>query len=148
MIVEPQSVVQSSTVLENWIAEITTELSCDEGYAYRLLRSVLQALRDWLPPQESAELSARLPTLVRRMYLEEWRPDRTRLDHISGRDKYAFATAVCSIMGPQGELQSASKKDRAITAVLKVMGRHLFQDKVDQEQISLKAILRKLSPGL
>ena len=39
MIVEPQSVVQSSTVLENWIAEITTELSCDEGYAYRLLRS-------------------------------------------------------------------------------------------------------------
>ena len=44
--------------------------------SYAALRAVLHALRDRLPVQESADLAAQLPVLIRGIYYEGWDPAR------------------------------------------------------------------------
>jgi uncharacterized protein (DUF2267 family) len=44
--------------------------------SYAALRAVLQALRDRLPVEESAQLAAQLPMLVRGLYYDGWDPSR------------------------------------------------------------------------
>jgi uncharacterized protein (DUF2267 family) len=44
--------------------------------SYNALRSVLHALRDRLPVEETAHLAAQLPMLVRGLYYEGWDPSR------------------------------------------------------------------------
>jgi uncharacterized protein (DUF2267 family) len=44
--------------------------------SYAALRAVLHALRDRLPVEESAQLAAQLPMLVRGLYYDGWDPSR------------------------------------------------------------------------
>jgi uncharacterized protein (DUF2267 family) len=63
----------------------------------RLLRTVLQALRDWLSVNAAANFGAELPELLRGIYYERWRPvatpvkQRRKADFISRVDR-AFKT--------------------------------------------------------
>jgi uncharacterized protein (DUF2267 family) len=54
-----------------WLRDISRELG-DENrrHAYLALRGTLHAIRDFLPIEESAQLSAQLPMLVRGIYFE------------------------------------------------------------------------------
>lgn len=62
---------------ELWLREIQRELGgvCRHR-ALEALRGVLQAIRDQLTLEETAHLAALLPTLVRGIYFESWRPIR------------------------------------------------------------------------
>jgi uncharacterized protein (DUF2267 family) len=44
--------------------------------SYTALRAVLHALRDRLTVEESAQLAAQLPTLIRGIYFEGWTPSK------------------------------------------------------------------------
>lgn len=48
--------------------------------SYAALRSVLQTLRDRLTVEETAQLAAQLPTLVRGLYYEGWNPTVVPVD--------------------------------------------------------------------
>lgn len=75
-----------------WINELDAILGWDNrARSYRLLRSVLQTLRDWLPPNEAADLGAQLPSLLRGVYYEHWRPAAVP---VKNRDKAAFFARV------------------------------------------------------
>jgi uncharacterized protein (DUF2267 family) len=61
-----------------WIYDLDTWPGWDNKHrSYRLLRTVLQAVRDRLPVNEAVELGAQLPTLLRGVYYERWRPATT-----------------------------------------------------------------------
>ena len=61
--------------LQEWLKELGKILDWDdEQRIYRLLRVTLQTLRDWLDINEASQLRAQLPTLIRGIYHEGWRP--------------------------------------------------------------------------
>jgi uncharacterized protein (DUF2267 family) len=93
-----------------WINELNEQLGWDDkARASRLLRTVLQALRDWLPVDESANLAAQLPALLRGVYYEHWRPATTpvqqrskadfldRVDQAFAKDPVVFPEEAVSI---------------------------------------------------
>jgi uncharacterized protein (DUF2267 family) len=54
--------------------------------SYAALRAVLHALRDRLPVEESAQLAAQLPMLLRGLYYDGWNPSRVPVK--MGRDEF------------------------------------------------------------
>jgi uncharacterized protein (DUF2267 family) len=55
-----------------WLDEIMAKMGPDRQLAWHLLRAVLHALRDRLPPGLMAHLGAQLPLLVRGLYYDQW----------------------------------------------------------------------------
>jgi uncharacterized protein (DUF2267 family) len=64
---------------QQWVNELSEDLNWnDKGRAYRLLKSVLHAVRDWISAEEVADLSAQLPLFIRGVYFEGWDPMKAR----------------------------------------------------------------------
>jgi uncharacterized protein (DUF2267 family) len=105
-----ESIDHTVQLTHGWINELDAMLGWnDKARSYRLLRSVLQALRDWLPVNESADFAAQLPNLLRGVYYEHWRPAATpvkqrskadflaRIDHAFVGDPIAYTAEAISI---------------------------------------------------
>jgi uncharacterized protein (DUF2267 family) len=70
-----------------WIDELDARLGWgDKHRSYRLLRTVLQAIRDWPMVDEAAGFGAPLPELMRGVYYEHWRPAATPVKKRSKAD--------------------------------------------------------------
>jgi len=124
---------------QQWVKELAKDLGWSEQSAYRLLKSVLHTLRDWLSPEEMADLSAQLPTLIRGIYFEGWNPSQTPSRE---RKKSDFVIGVRNSFGYEAETDS----DTTIKAVFKLLDRHLSHGEVVQVRNSMKKSLRHLWP--
>ena len=91
-----ESIDHTAEITHRWINELDGFFLGwgDRPKSYRLLRVVLQALRDWLPINESADLAAQLPNLLRGVYYEHWRPATTPLKKRSKADFLARVQAA------------------------------------------------------
>ncbi len=94
-----------------WIGQIAYRLGSDQHYAYQSLRGVLHALRDRLSIDESAQLSAQLPMLIRGIYFEGWDPCHRVANR---RDSEAFLALACGRAQP-GQAEAAI---RAVAGVV------------------------------
>ncbi len=74
----PSIIARSAEKANLWLEELAAELGTDDRKeAYEVLRGFLHALRDRLTVEESAQLAAQLPELIRGIYYEGWQPART-----------------------------------------------------------------------
>jgi uncharacterized protein (DUF2267 family) len=129
---------QAGQQARQWVNELAEDLNWDVRRAYHLLRSVLQALRDWLSPEEMADLSAQLPTLVRGIYFEGWKPSET----VWERRKDAFILRIeCDFS------HNLENPDAAVAAVFRLLDRHISHGEIVQVRNSMRKSLRELWPA-
>lgn len=128
-----------------WLRDIAGELGDDRRHlAYLALRGTLHAVRDLLPLDESAQLSAQLPLLVRGIYFEGWNPSRRRdrdrsREHFLGRIEDAMERALWNevdVIGPE----------QAARAVFRVLSNHVSAGEIDQVRHVLPERVRDLWP--
>ncbi|RVC61951.1 DUF2267 domain-containing protein [Mesorhizobium sp.] len=133
------SLTHSAEQAQQWVSELARDLGWNERNAYRFLKSVLHTLRDWLSPEEMADLSAQLPTLIRGVYFEGWKPSDAP---VSERKKRDFVISVRDSFGYEPGVDI----DTAIKAVFKLLDRHISHGEIVQVRNSMKTSLRHLWP--
>lgn len=131
-----RTVQQSQT----WLKElIDGTVLTDEHKALTALRAVLHHLRDRLVVQEAAQLGGQLPTLIRGIYYEGWRPNET-----PNRDR----TAEAFIAAVQVELSGHPEIDpeTATRAVFALLNREISPGEVEDVRQMLPEKVRELWP--
>ena len=136
------SFTQAAQQAQQWVNELSADLNWNEQRAYSLLRAVLHTLRDWLSPEEAADLSAQLPLLVRGIYFEGWNPS---ISPASKRSKHDFIVSFTKTFGH--DTDTDIEIDKAITAVFDLLDRHISHGEIVQVRNSMKKSLRQLWPG-
>ncbi len=131
---------QAAQQAQQWVNELADDLDWDTRRAYRLLRCVLHAVRDWLPQAEMVDLSAQLPVLIRGIYFEGWKPLETP---VGDRRKEDFIERIKSAFWDDLLNDPAA----AVTAVFRLLDRHVSQGQIDDVRNAMKKPLRELWPA-
>jgi uncharacterized protein (DUF2267 family) len=136
-----ESIERNVQLTHIWINDLDVRLGWhNKERSYRLLRAVLQALRDWLPINEAAHLGAQLPELLRGVYYEHWRPAITP---VKRRHKADFVARV----GGSFEADPLRSTVSEITSVLGFLAEKLEAGEIKKVQHSLPADVRALWPA-
>lgn len=126
-----------------WVNDLAEELGRpgDQHYAFRILRSFLHALRDRLPVNETAQLAAQMPELIRGVYYEGWRPSATPQPY---HDLDTFLEQVAAHGRLAGETEAAYGAEAAV----RVLARHVGEHEVEKVRLVLpRDIANFLSPA-
>jgi uncharacterized protein (DUF2267 family) len=97
--------------------------------SYKALRAVLHALRDRLTVGESVQLAAQLPTLVRGVYYEGWRPENVPV-------KMSLDDWLQQVRA-EAPLNVEGGTPRLVQAVLLALRRHVTPGEWDDVRASL-----------
>jgi uncharacterized protein (DUF2267 family) len=122
-----------------WLNEIMDEIGPDRQLAWHVLTVVLHAIRDELPVEDAAHLSAQLPLLVRGAFYAEYTPARQpmtvrHLDEFLGR----IAEGLAFVRPLDPEL--------AVVAVAHVLNRHVTPGEIRKARLALPEAVRRLWP--
>lgn len=113
-----------------WIRELMRDLDwADPNRTYRALRVVLHALRDHLPLEETVQLGAQLPMLLRGVYYEGWRPaDRLAKE----RHEADFLLRVAKYFDKDSEVETVGDLSRMVAAVFGLLSRHVSEGEISE----------------
>jgi uncharacterized protein (DUF2267 family) len=133
------SILERSVEKTNvWLKDLCAELESDDRqYAYHVLRGFLHALRDRIPVDESAQLSAQLPVLIRGIYYEGWNPSRTPQTY---HDVHPFLDRVALEAGLAGETEASF----AASAAARVLRTHVSSGELDDVVSVLPPAVREI----
>ena len=130
----------SAQQAQQWVEELADDLMWSENRAYHLMRCVLHAVRDWLSLEEMLDLSAQLPLLIRGIYFEGWNPLASPVLH---RTKEDFVDRVRAAFADDLQVDP----EAAVTAVFRLLERHVSHGEIVQVRNSMKKSLRELWPA-
>jgi len=123
-----------------WINDLDERLGWNnKPRAYRLLKAVLHALRDSLQINESADLAAQLPGLLRGVYYEQWRPSATR---VKKHGKVDFVSRVEESF----KADPLAHPSQAVMAVFELLSNKISKGEIEDVRRSLPEDLRTLWP--
>jgi uncharacterized protein (DUF2267 family) len=118
-----ESLNHSLQMTHRWINELDAALGWhNKARSYRLLRTVLQSLRDCLPLGEAGDFAAQLPVVLRGVFYEQWRPassDKSRwtYDRLLGRvdeaERIPSPTPVVPLPPPSPCWQARSARGKS-----------------------------------
>jgi uncharacterized protein (DUF2267 family) len=123
-----------------WLKHLEAALGWDDRqHTYSVLRSVLHAIRDRLPPQEAVDLAAQLPMLVRGFFFEGWR--------LAGKPRrYRHKREFLAQLAREAPWLPAEDHEQVVTAVFSLLASELGGGETEQVRASLPAELRELWP--
>jgi uncharacterized protein (DUF2267 family) len=121
-----------------WLDEIAERLGWNDRHkAYHALRAVLHALRNRLPPNESVQLAAQMPMLLRGLYFEGWNPagkpvKERSLDHFLTHITDAF------LFDPDADSREIAR------TVFHVLARHISAGEINDVKATLPSEIADL----
>ncbi len=128
---EPSIIDRSVEQAHIWLDEVAGQLGTDDRrQAYRVLRAYLHALRDRLTVDESAQLAAQLPDLIRGIYYEGWNPSATPV-------KYRGLTDFLDRVATDAELDGETSASYVVSAAAEVLRRHVSAGEIDDDRAQL-----------
>jgi uncharacterized protein (DUF2267 family) len=119
-----------------WLDEISAALGPDRQFAWKVLSTVLHKLRDRLPLQLSAHLSAELPLLVRGVYYDQFEPAKQPTD-------CKLEEFVDEVAEWLSDTRPVDPRD-AVRAVFAVLSRHVAPGQIAKVQQALPRDLREM----
>lgn len=119
-----------------WIDEIAARFHGDRHQGLQILRAFLHLLRDHLSVDESAQLAAQLPLLVRGIYYEGWDPSHNLLHE---RSREQFLARFTQHSG----VRDMDARD-ALAIAFRVLEGHVSGGEVHQVLMVLPAHIREL----
>ena len=122
----------------SWVNDVMYELDWEDKHrAFTLLRSTLHVLRDRLQVNECAHFAAQLPTLIRGVYYEGYKPAKssTKIRH-----KDQFVEAVMGAFSDEPKDDPAA----AVSAALDVIADHISEGEMDDVKATLPKDIREL----
>jgi uncharacterized protein (DUF2267 family) len=129
----------SSADAYSWLQDICKELGTNDRHrALHALRGALHALRDRLSLEQNAHLAAQLPTLVRGIYFESWKPTHGGLP-VRDLDDYLDRVAANI-----GEFDGTIDAFDLARAVYTVLGRRISEGEMHKIVAGLPHQLRSL----
>ncbi len=128
-----------------WIKEIGESLDISERQrSYRVLKGVLQALRDRLTVEEAVQAGAQFPMLVRGFYYEGWRPAEVPV-RIRSQEEF-----LDRVRGNLHDIVSDPARpldvEQATRTVFQVLSRHVSRGEIDDVRNMLPGEIRALWP--
>ena len=121
-----------------WLHDIMQELGWQDRHkAYLALRTTLHALRDRLSVEETAQLGAQLPMLIRGLYYEGWNPTG-KPEKV--RHKTAFLAPIRDHFRDDWQVDP----EEVARAVLKVLTQHVSEGEIADIKHCLPTELRAL----
>jgi uncharacterized protein (DUF2267 family) len=122
-----------------WLNEIGQEMHSEDRHkAYLALRGTLHALRDHLVIDESAQLAAQLPLLIRGIYFEGWNPT-PKPSHDRSRKTFLERVDGALTRGQPGIFPEVAAR-----AVFRTIANHISPGEVNQVRQSLPREIRDL----
>ena len=122
----------------HWCERVAHHMgSSDVTRGYRVLRSVLHALRDRLPPDEAGQLGAQMPMFVRGFYYEGWDAGKEPQRY---RNREEFLARIANDVPDLDPIQ----RERAATAVFAVIDEEICGGEAKQIRRLLPEEIREL----
>jgi uncharacterized protein (DUF2267 family) len=135
---EPSIIERSVEKAHIWFNDMADELGTeDQREAYRILRAYLHGLRDRLPVNESAQLAAQLPELIRGIYYEGWNPSSTPV-------KYRGFADFLDRIADEAVLDGETRASYAVSAAAAVLRRHVSAGEIDDVRAILPEDLKPI----
>jgi uncharacterized protein (DUF2267 family) len=119
-----------------WLDEIMEDLATDRQVAWKVLSVVLHKLRDRLPVETAAHLSAELPMLVRGVYYDQYQPAR-QPSHC--RDMEEFCAEVQEWLADTRPVDALA----AVRSVFRVLSRHIPEGQIRKVHDTLPHAIRE-----
>ncbi len=123
-----------------WLNEIIEQLGADRQVAWKVLGTVLRALRDRLPVELAAHLGSQLPLIIRGAYYDQFTPARQPSDCDTPEE---FAASVAEGLGDT----RLADPDDAIRAVFSVLERHVSEGQLTKVRYALPRGIRMAWDG-
>lgn len=120
-----------------WLDEIMEELAVDRQGAWHVLGAVLRALRDRIPLELGAHLSAQLPLLVRGTYYDQFRPSDIPMPLRHWPDFVAQLSVRLGDVDPPVPTAAAAE------VVFRVLSRHIDPGEIAKVQQALPEEMRE-----
>jgi uncharacterized protein (DUF2267 family) len=123
---------------KEWLRDVQEQMELDdEQRAFRIMRAVLQALRDRLTVEETAQFAAQLPMLLQGVYYHGWSP-RGKPEKIRSREEFLDKVAE--------NLLREHNPEEACRAVFRVIEKRMPGGEVEDVKRILPQPIRDLWP--